>query len=164
MRPERHEKRREIMDERARKDRLIKITDYNSQLDQLQRKYKLHSNGDISWQASIVFAVICKLIKALEENKCLTLMEICNIVGQRSIRKPCGRYVYNMYTSWRLTRTFTPLHRGRTTENIFEQFPNLKRKSLKWARRRMFKRKAGESALTAGEFRKFMNALFVRYE
>ena len=107
MRPERHEKRREIMEERARKDRLIQIADYNSQLDQLERKYKLHSNDDISCQTSIVFAVICKIIKAIEENECFTLMEICNIVVQRRIRKPCVRYVYNMYTSWRLTRSFT---------------------------------------------------------
>ena len=84
------------MDERTRKDRLtvciqIAYAYYNSQLDQLERKYKLHSNDDISWQDSIVFVVICKLIKELEENRYGNLLWFPCVIFDRPMPTPVSR-------------------------------------------------------------------------
>ena len=149
------------MEARAIQNRQTRIADYQSQLDELETTLQIN-DVEISWRASIVFAVLSELIDSLSRNIVLTLMQVCSIVGQRTIKRPCARVVYNIYTSWRLTRKFEPLHRGRTRESIFDRYPILRRKAYKWARRRMFKRKKDEAALTASEFLKYVNQQFIR--
>lgn len=157
-----YEKRKQIIEVRTMQNRQTRNADYKSQLTQLESQFRIDDNEDISWRASIVFSVLSELIDSLSRNIILNLMQVCSIVGQRTIKRPCARVVYNIYTSWRLTRTFEPLHRGRKRESIFDRYPLLRRKAYKWARRRMFKRKKDEVALTSSEFLKYVNAQFIR--
>ena len=149
------------MQQRENADRQTRIADYRDQQQQLEQSFKV-INDQINWKATVVYAVLSELIDALENMRVCTLMDICATVGARHIRRPCARVVSNMYTSWRLTRNFKPMHRGRVHETVFDRHPILRRKATKWTRRRIFKRKDDEPALTAEQFRKHMNSLFIR--
>ena len=153
--------RKQIMDLRNFADRQTRIADYCDQQHQLEQSFKIVDDR-ISWKASVVFSVLSELIDCLKNMRDCTLMDICTTVSARHIKRPCARVVYNIYTSWRLTRRFDPMHRGRICESIFDRYPVLRRKATKWTRRRIFKRKKDEPALTALQFQKYMNSLFIR--
>ena len=156
-----YDKRKEIKDQRDLVDRQNRIADYLDQQDQLERVFNVIDER-ISWKATVVFAVLSELIECLENVRVCTLMDIYIKVGKRQIRRPSGRVVLNMYTSWRLSRRFDPMHRGRVQLTVFDRFPILRRKGTKWTRRRIFKRKKDEPELTALQFQKYMNDLFTR--
>ena len=162
LRPDRYIKRKQIQDERARQRTLTRIADCKSELCQLEKVHKKSKDGSISWQAATVFGVIHELVQCLEANLNAKLFDICTKVGERTIHRPSGRIVYNMYTSWTLSKNFAPLHRGHSRKSIFDMYPYLKRKALKWTRRRIFKRKNDEAELTKDDFAKYMNALFIK--
>ena len=163
-RPKRHELRRALFRQKLEEDRQLRLTDYDSQLRELEKHYKADRDGNILWQATLTFSVLCELMQCLRRRISKPLKQICAEVGARTIRRPCVRVVHNVYTAWRLTRRFKPLHRGRTTVSILDERPILKRKAIKWTRRRIFKRKENEPALTSAAFLKFINELFIKYD
>ena len=163
-RPHRFIARRVRFHERNAQEVQLRIGELESQLRQLENKFKIRRDGCIQWQAVVVFSVLHELLQCLHNGTSKQLLQICAGVGTRTIRRPCARVVYNVYTSWRLTRRFAPLHRGRSQLTLFDRNPILKRKAVKWTRRRLFKRKVNEPALTGTRFLEFMNALFIKYD
>lgn len=117
-----------------------------------------------SWQASIVFAMLSVMLQWTMLDKPFKLIHVAAYVGQLIIFQPCARVVMNNYNSWRLTKSFKPLHRGRQHTPVLDRYPMIKRKAIAWTRRRLVKRKAHEAELTAELFREKMNELFAKYD
>ena len=59
-------------------NRQNRIADYRAQQNQLEQAFKV-SNGEISWKATVVFAVLSELIDTLETKHVCTFMEICKL-------------------------------------------------------------------------------------
>lgn len=158
-RPGRHKDRKLKQFARQQQLKCERIADYEDQRNELERRYKRGS-----WQAGIAFAVLAHLITALYADESVQLLAVCSSVGAATIMRPCARVVLNIYNSWRLNRDFVPSHRGKTRWSLFDDHPMLKRKAVKWTRRRLYKRKKDEAELTASIFMQKMNEWFVHYK
>ena len=86
-------------------NRQTRIAGYKSQMTQLETQFGIHDNEDISWRASIVFSVLAELIDSLSRNIVLNLMQVCSIVGQRTIKRPCARHLHQLAADTQIRTT-----------------------------------------------------------
>ena len=133
-------------------------------MDEIEVVRKRRKFTNNLWQATVVFTLFETLLSWTEADKPFTLCQIAAFVGSIVMGRPKFRVVLNLYNSWRLTRAFKPLYRGRAYHDIMDDYPMVKRKAIKWTRRRIVKRKKDEEEITALEFMKKMNAWFVQYD
>ena len=139
-----------------------RIAEYEEHMKEIELQTKLRRVN--SWQASVVFLMLATMLQWTILDKPFTLLHVAGCVGQLIIFRPCARVVMNNYNSWRLTKSFKPLHRGRQHTSVLERYPMIKRKAVAWTRRRLIKRKSHEAELTAKLFMEKMNTLFAKYD
>ena len=137
-----------------------RLAEYKQQMTEIESNdRRLHS-----WQASVVFTMFAIMRQWTMLDKHFTLLHLADYVGSIVISRPCTRVVMNHYNSWRLTKSFKPLYRGRSCASILDRHPMIKRKAISWTRRRLVKRKQNEEDLKAKIFMNKMNSLFAKYD
>ena len=139
-----------------------RIADYRENMKEIESLHRRRNNNFL-WQATVVFTLFATLLAWTESGETFRLGEIAAFVGSIVLSRPNCRVVTNLYNSWRLTRSFKPLYRGRAYHNILDDCPMVKRKIIKWARRRIIKRKKDEEVITSLQFMGKINELFRQY-
>ena len=142
-------------------EKQLRIDEYKQRMKEIETRIK--RRRVTSWQASAVFTMLAMMLQWTILGKPFTLLDVAAYVGQLIIFRPCARVVMNNYNSWRLTKSFKPLHRGRQHTSVLDRYPMIKRKAVAWTRRRLVKRKSHEAELTAKLFMEKMNILFAKY-
>ena len=158
-----HEKRQEVLRQVKLQEKNRRIVEYKENLEELESLYSRNKSHLYLWQVTVLFTLFATLLQWTISDRLFTLSEIATFVGGIVLSRPNCRMVLNLFNSWRLTRSFKPLYRGRAYHDIMDDCPMVKRKIIKWARRRILKRKKTEEALTSLEFMKKINALFIQY-
>ena len=158
-----HEKRQEVLRQVKLQEKNRRIVEYKENLDELESLHPRTKTHLYLWQATVLFTLFATLLQWTISDKAFTLSEIATFVGGIVLGRPNCRLVLNLFNSWRLTRSFKPLYRGRAYHDIMDDYPMVKRKIIKWTRRRILRRKKTEEALTSLVFMKKINVLFVQY-
>ena len=140
-----------------------RVSGYKDTLNDLESLRARNTDNNFLWQVTVTFTLFATLLAWTQQDKAFTLCQIAAYVGHIVLNRPSHRVVLNLYNSWRLTRSFLPLFRGRTRRHIIDDYPMIKRKAVKWVRRRIIKRKKDEEAMTALQFMKQINSLFIRF-
>ena len=141
-------------------ENLRRINDCKQNMQEIERRYK---RKNVPWQATVVFTLFAVMLQWYISLKPFTMIQLAEFVGLLVVSRPNKRVVQNLYNSWRLTRSFKPLHRGKPCMVYLDDYPMVRRKVTSWARRRLLKRRKNEEALTAIAFCKKINSLFIKF-